>query len=241
MIYSNHIKECNEYAQASPANLKRACQFVLATIQQQLETVPVALTDIAELAEGSRFAWGVKKKGVEYIEANYEQLFFAANSCRHSPNILMGVFLGIPGMALVKAGFLCQIFAGSVGCIDTHNVKLYNIPLNVLRYRYEGSDANKAAKVKRYVELCAGLGGAHFLWSRWCDYVASVRPFNWTDGEEVSQFHVDVITGREDGTIADLFTGLEYEPTFRQEPPRDTEYRVCVCNRIPCECESNEI
>ena len=216
MIYSDHIKECNEFAQASPANLKRAALFVLATIQQQLETVPVALTDYMESGSTSRFAWGAKKKGIEFVEANYQTLYDDAFRRRNDALALMDLFLQIPGMALVKAGFLCQIFAGSVGCIDTHNVKLYNIPLNVLRYRYEGSDANKVARVKRYVELCAGLGGAHFLWSQWCDYLARLRPQNWGDGAEVSQFHVDVITGREDGTIADLFTGIDYEPTFRQ-------------------------
>ena len=217
MNYDNHITACNIYSQASPANFRRAALFVLATVQQQLETVPVALTDICELGMASRFAWGNKAKGVEYLDAEHERLYCSATQQIKNPVALMELFLTIPGMALVKAGFLCQIFAGSVGCIDTHNIKLYNIPVSALRYRYESTHKLNKAKVARYVELCSGLGGAVALWSRWCDYVAKIRPYNWDNGAHVSQFHVDVITGAEDGTITDLFSDVEYEPKFRQE------------------------
>ena len=217
MIYSRDIVLCNEYAQDSADNFKRCALFVLATVQQQLETVPVALTDICELGAASRFAWGHKAEGVEFIESNYGSMYVTARLIvrQGTDAELLTEFLRIPGMALVKAGFLCQIFAGTVGCIDTHNIKLYDIPVSALRYRYENSAECNAAKVTRYVELCNGLGGAHALWSRWCDYVAALRPFNWTDGAEVSQFHLDVITGRESGAITDLFSDIEYEPTFK--------------------------
>lgn len=217
MIYSRDIVLCNEYAQENADNFKRCALFVLATIQQQLETVPVALTDICETSTASRFAWGNKAKGVEYLDDNYQALYDAARVHKADDVLLMDLFLQIPGMALVKAGFLCQIFAGTVGCIDAHNVKLYDIPVSTLRYRYEHSAECNAVKVRRYVELCSSLGGAHALWSRWCDYVAKLRPYNWTDGAEVSRFHLDVITGRESGAITDLFSDVEYEPKFRSE------------------------
>ena len=215
MIYSRDIVLCNEYAQDSADNFKRCALFVLATVQQQLETVPVALTDICELGAASRFAWGNKAKGVTYLDENYRELYDDARARKSDDVILMDLFLKIPGMALVKAGFLCQIFAGTVGCIDTHNIKLYDIPVSALRYRYESSAECNAAKVRRYVELCNGLGGAQALWSRWCDYVADLRPNNWAHGADVSRFHVDVITGRESGAITDLFSDVEYEPTFK--------------------------
>ena len=56
-MYSNHIIACNDFAQACAENFKRSALFVLATVQQQLETVPVALTDIIDKGIGSRFAW----------------------------------------------------------------------------------------------------------------------------------------------------------------------------------------
>ncbi len=217
MIYSRDIVLCNAYAQENPDNFRRCALFVLATVQQQLESVPLALTDICELGTASRFAWGSKSKGVTFLDENYAALWATALSLvrRGDVEALLTEFLRIPGMALVKAGFLCQIFNGTVGCIDTHNIKLYDIPLGALRYGYTASAECNAAKVTRYVELCNGLGGAHALWSRWCDYVAALRPNNWTDGAEVSQFHVDVITGIETGAITDLFSDVEFKPTFK--------------------------
>ncbi len=215
-MYSNHIVACNEFSQACSVNFKRAALFVLATVQQQLETVPVALTDIVENGIGSRFAWGFKSTGVEYLESNFVELYRDAINCKQSANQLLDVFLRVPGLGLVKSGFLCQIFAGTVGCIDTHNIKLYEIPLSALRYNYGSGDTFRKQKRDRYISLCHGLGGSHFLWSHWCDYVAKLRPYNWSDGAEVSQFHFDVISGKETGAIIDLFSSVEFEPTFKQ-------------------------
>ena len=214
MLYSEHIEQCNAFAQGSADNMHRATLFVLATIQQQLETVPAALEDMVEQGTGSRFAWGNKSKGVDYLNKHGNLLYDEAMTCREDPAELLEVFLQVPGFALVKAGFMCQIFAGHVGCIDLHNVKLYDVPRSATRYDPAKPDT-LLRKRERYVALCDGLGGAHALWSRWCDYVADIRPANWTDGFEVSQFHVDVITGRETGAMTDLFSDVEYEPAFR--------------------------
>ena len=217
MIYQDDIRACNAYAQRDADALNRSALFVLATIQQLLETVPVALTDMVERGVLSRFAWGHKAKGVEYLAAHNAEFYRAAIAARDDPVELLHVFLHVPGFALVKAGFLCQIFAGSVGCIDLHNVKIYGVSIGDVRYRLECKPATLAKKRVQYVALCESLGGAAPLWSRWCDYVATLRPKNWADGAEVSKFHIDVITGLETGAIVDLFTDVEYEPTFRQE------------------------
>ncbi len=216
MIYSNDIKACNEFAQTSAVNLKRAALFVLATVQQQLETVPVALTDITEIGTASRFSWGSKKRGIEYLNENIRALFCDAKRFRNNPAQLMRVFLRIPGLGLVKSGFLCQIFAGLVGCIDTHNIKLYEIPLSALRLNYAAKPKSIEKKIAQYISLCEGLGGAYFLWSNWCDFVARLRPYNWQSGAEVSQFHLDVINGTETGAIVDLFSNIDFEPKFKQ-------------------------
>ncbi len=217
MIYLDDIHACNEFAQRDADALKRAALFVLCTIQQQLETVPVALTDMVALGVGSRFAWGHKKKGIKYLDGHASELYRDAIAARDNPVELLDAFLRVPGFALVKAGFLCQIFAGTVGCIDLHNIKLYGVSASAVRYRTDccksGTLANRRA---RYVALCESLGGAPALWSRWCDYVAKIRPANWADGADVSKFHVDVITGIETGATVDLFTGIDYEPTFKQ-------------------------
>jgi len=216
MLYQNDILACNKFAQACADNFKRAALFVLATVQQQLETVPVALTEFESIGTASRFAWGNKKTGIDYLDENSADLYRDAMNCKNDSVELMTVFLRVPGLGLVKAGFLCQIFSGLVGCIDTHNIKLYDIPLSTLRYNYKSKPETQKKKIAKYVSLCNGLGGAVLLWSTWCDFVAALRPYNWANGAEVSKFHFDVISGLETGAIVDLFSDIEFEPTFKQ-------------------------
>lgn len=215
-LYRTDIADCNAHAQASPDNFLRAAFFVLATIQQQLETVPVAVSSIIDSGIASRFAWGNKKRGIAYLHANFETLHADAIKVKNNPCELMAVFLRVPGLGLVKAGFLCQIFSGLVGCIDSHNIKLYDIPLSVLRLTKKEKPETQARKIQKYVALCDGLGGAVLLWSAWCDFVANLRPKNWANGGEVSRFHFDVISGIETGEIVDLFSGVDFAPKFEQ-------------------------
>lgn len=214
MIYSEHIAECNAYSQASPDGLARAVRFVLATIQQQLETVPRMVTEFESMGSQSRYAWGMKRAGLDWLEIHAETLYKIAMANRGHDRELLATFLAVPGLGLVKAGFACQLFNNQVGCIDTHNIKLYGIPLSAVKYNYSLKPETLIAKQQTYVDLCHGLGGSAALWSRWCDYVATVRPHNWDSGYAVSQFHADVITARETGAIVDLFTDISETPRF---------------------------
>ena len=212
--YQDDILACNQIAQTSPATLKRAALFVLATIQQQLETVPGIVADFVALETASRFAFGSKKAGIKYLNKNAAELYRDAMAARGDDAALMAVFLAVPGFGLVKAGFMCSLFAGSVGCIDSHNVKLYGIKLSALRYTAKAKQQTRDAKIDQYIQLCAGLGGAVNLWTRWCDYVAKLRPNNWASGAVVSSFHVDILAGIETGQRVDLFSDLDYDPEF---------------------------
>ena len=216
MLYSEHIEQCNEYAQTGPDELARTVTFVLATIQQQLETVPRIVTEFVELGSASAKAFGSKANGLDWLKHNKGKLYTAAMLTQRKPRKLLNAFLAVPGLGLVKAGFAAQLFANQVGCLDLHNIKLYDIPLSALRYGYKLKPETQRKKQQTYVDLCKALGGSAALWTRWCDYLATLRPNNWANGEEVSQFHVDVVTGKEDGTIVDLFTGIDEQPRFKQ-------------------------
>lgn len=216
-MYHADIKECNEFAQSNAASFKRAALFVVATIQQKLEMTAAIVSDLETLGAASRYAFGFKARSVDYLEAEYQTLYRDAMRARGNPQKLLLIFLRVPGLGVVKAGFLAQIFDNAVGCIDMHNVTLYGIPASALRYDKGLKPRTKRAKRAQYVALCHGLGGSAVLWSAWCDYLATIRPANWSDGAEVSRYHVDVITGRETGAMTDLFTGIDDTPTFRSE------------------------
>jgi hypothetical protein len=211
--YQQHIAQCNQLAQHSPDNLRRAVSFVLATIQQQLETVPDIMADFEQQGSASRFAFGSKATGLDWLQDNAGQLYRDAMAARDNPQQLLQVFLAVPGLGLVKSGFAAQLFAGTVGCIDTHNIKLYGIPLSAIRYGYPKRQQTIDSKLQKYIALCDGIGSSE-LWAAWCQHVAALRPANWQNGLAVSQLHVDCLAGRY--MPADLFTGADFEPRYKR-------------------------
>jgi hypothetical protein len=214
---AKHMTACRQFAQADPANLERTLQFVLATIQQQLETVPGILQDFAEHGRRSPFAFGSKAKGLDFIAEQRDTLFEAAHLAKSDPDQLLAVFLTVPGLGLVKAGFACQLFAGSVGCLDVHNVKLYGLPANSLAFRKTLSEDTQARKRRDYVGMCRSLGGSIELWARWCDYKASLQPDNWERGGwSVSKFHIECLTNEFDHNIL-AFIDSDIERGFERE------------------------
>jgi hypothetical protein len=194
-LYRTDIDSCNAIAQTGPAEFSRALSFVLATIQQRLETVPAIMADFEEHGSRSRYAFGSKAAGLDYLQANRGDLYRDAMACRYDDKALLALFLQVPGLGLVKAGFACQLFAGSVGCIDVHNIKLYDIPLAAIQYGYPKTAAVQTRKQQAYIDLCKGLGGSALLWSAWCDYLAAQRPGRWPAGRAVSEFHVHCLAG----------------------------------------------
>lgn len=191
---AEHITACNEFCQASPANLARMLRFVLSTIQQQLETTPDIVASFEELGSNSIYAFGSKHGGLDYIAEYAEGLFVLATSAPTEQD-LMRIFLTVPGLGLVKAGFACQLFNGTVGCLDTHNIKLYDIPLKTLRFSKKTKQATQDKHINTYVDLCKAIGGPVELWAAWCDYVGQARPVNWQrEGFSVSIFHTEILT-----------------------------------------------
>lgn len=213
--YSEHIARCNAFCQASPENTARMLHFVVATIQQGLETVPVILESFEEEGTSSRFAFGSKRQALKYISEHSETVYADALKARNDPIHLMKVFLRVPGLGTVKAGFACQLFANLVGCLDVHNIKLYSIPRALLRSPKElKTERAQLKRISKYVSYCERLGGSETLWRNWCDYKASLQPLNWDDaGLSVSLFHFECLTNSYQHNIPDLFD-VDYRASF---------------------------
>jgi hypothetical protein len=215
--YSDHIRECNDIVQDSPAGLVRAGLFVLATIQQQLETVPTILRDFETSGSDSPFAFASKAAGIDFLQDHGRTLWRDTVRLQSDPVELQRVYMHIPGMSLVKTGFLVQLATGHVGCLDVHNIALHSIPASIVRpFNVQKVQPKTATRrIETYQEACRDVGGSEFLWRTWCDHVAALRPGNWQDGLEVSALHVDCLTGRERGAMSGLQSGFEFAPKFR--------------------------
>ncbi len=216
--YRNDIRLINDLVQNDLAAFTHMLRFVLATIQQQLETVPDIAEDFERNGTTSTYAFGSKRAGLEYLEGFAHTLYEDALGVCGDPEQLLRVFLRVPGFGIVKAGFAAQLFSNQVGCIDRHNVEVYGVPLSTLRYPKTASPTTQQEHIERYCDLCRGLGGSTRLWAAWCHYVHTLRPGNWRNGGEVSYFHYAVISGSYDTGEAAFFLDLDYQPLFIQGP-----------------------
>ena len=159
---------------------------------------------------------GSASHGLDYLRDNAATLYADAMEARDNPDALLEVFLRVPGLGLAKAGFACQLFAGIVGCLDTHNIKLYGVPMSTLSYNKNAKrDETKARRRQAYLALCERIGGSEKLWRAWCEYKASIAPGNWDNGgESVSALHVECLRREYRHNVPDLFTDTDDRPRF---------------------------
>jgi len=198
-MYKVHAKAVQDYSRLSSDNLADVVLMVVLSIQQPWHSVGDQLKDVRKLGRDSRFIWGNKIKCFDSLQAKkdfiYSQYLAVLNSSKPDDEralSLMNVFLQIDGLGLAKAGFVCQLTAGLVGCIDVHNIRMYNIPKKDLAFSKSiKSKALKDKKISNYVSVCHDIGTEN-LWDTWCSFLAT-KSKKFEDGFHVSKVHYDFL------------------------------------------------
>jgi len=198
-MYATHAKAIQEHVN-SPETFKQCATFVLATIRVPLWsaaacTRSIITADDDAAASFQRVIWGHKRHGIEWLDAHAREYYRAALEAHSSGNevALMDALLCCPGIGLAKAGFLAQLAFGRVGCLDTHNLRMYNIPKTVCRIDANAKQATRERRIAEYLRACEQLGGVAYLWDAWCEYVARTQPGRYSDAEHVSRLHCDAL------------------------------------------------
>ena len=194
-MYNIHAKAVQDYARLSSDNLADVVLMVVLSIQQPWFAIGDQLKDVKVNGLGSRFIWGNKNKTYKSLMARkefiYSQYLAVINSNKLDDDralSLMNVFLQIDGLGMAKAGFLCQLTAGLVGCIDVHNIRIYNISTKDLKLSKSlKSKAIKNRRVMNYISICHDIG-TEKLWDTWCNTIAT-KSKRFEDGFHVSQVH----------------------------------------------------
>ena len=140
-------------------------------------------------------------QALKNLSKKFSKIYFinSSNLTDHAKAIsLMKIFLKIPGLNLPKAGFVCQLVAGLVGCMDIHNIKTYGVDAKSLEYNKNcttsrGIDNNRKKLIK-YINLCHDYGTEN-LWNSWCSLIADKYPRDFVDGNHVSELHYTYLTG----------------------------------------------
>jgi len=196
-MFDTHQKAIGEFARANPANMAKVYTFVIATIQQSIETVPDMTKDMVLLGSASPYAWGFKADAMDFIRDNADMVFHASmaiNANHANPqdaeHELLKFFADLPGLGLAKGGFMVQLCYGLSGCLDSHNLARFNISANdfkASRFKKAKSPALRSDIVQAYHIACHNAGGTRSLWDSWCEYVAGLR--DDLTGYQVSALH----------------------------------------------------
>jgi len=205
-VFKTHNPKINSFAQRNPDNFFMVVMMVSLSIQQKWSLVGEMLSDMTTNKSESIYIWGNKKNTYDYMTTHrhfiYGQMLAILNANNltvHAKSIsLMKIFLKIDGLGLAKAGFLCQLVTGLVGCMDVHNIKTYGVDAKSLTLNKNlksprGIESNRR-KVEKYIVLC-GNYGAENLWNSWCSMIAEKYPEDFVDANHVSEVHYTYLTG----------------------------------------------
>lgn len=201
-MFEEHQPQIGRFARQSPVNMAKVYTFVLATVQQSLHSTPAIMEDIALRGIESRYLWGFKADAYEFLTENMNAVYETSMSLylNHAdPEVarseLLRYFAGLPGLGLVKGGFMVQLCFGYVGCLDTHNIAIFELNDYEFKSSRFKSGKTKTQKklVKSYLSLVDKIGGCDFLWDNWCRYVARKYPERYKSAVCVSRLHVEAI------------------------------------------------
>ena len=196
-MFSTHQSTIADFALGSNVGLERTFRLVLLSIRQPFWKMPQQFKSVDDMGLESPYLFGWKRSGLAFVRANASVLretLKAVPEGYGDAQALLDVAT-VPGLGLVKAGFVLQLVTGSAGCIDTHNMQRFGLNENAFKFGSNASDTLKRKKALAYLDACWKAGGCESLWDGWCDYVAAQQPKHWTDGYAVSKMHETAILG----------------------------------------------
>tara|TARA_R110002050_G_scaffold237099_1_gene373034 strand:- start:474 stop:1094 length:621 start_codon:yes stop_codon:yes gene_type:complete len=203
-MYIQHAKAVQHYAQQSADNMCSVTLMTVLSIRQPWLNIGEQLQDVRTNKLQAKALWGFKKDTYIYLESNkhkmYAQVMAVINSNKTDASkamSLMKIFLRVDGLGMAKAGFMCQLTAGLVGCMDSHNLKMYNLDANDFKLTknlktIKGLEGN-LKKIRNYIQICHEYGTEN-LWNSWCSYL-STKSTKWRDAYHVSEVHYSYLIG----------------------------------------------
>lgn len=200
--FEAHQPIIGRFARQSPEGFARVYKFVLATIQQPLISTPEIVADFEALGSESKWAFGMKGDALnwlaqpgkaEWLHRVAVDTWAAAPNPEDAAQELVSFFAGLPGIGLIKGGFLAQLAFGVGGCLDRHNFARFGFPPSAFKassFKGAKTEGTRRRQVREYLEACRASGGCALLWAEWCEYVAKREPKLYGGAEHVSRLHI---------------------------------------------------
>jgi hypothetical protein len=174
--------------------------IALLSIRMQWVGVGNQLADVRANGRKSKCLWGHKRKGYDYLVENKRVLYRTVRDLRAgriSTRAFIRQWLKVPGLGIVKAGFVAQMTCGKAGCLDMHNIERYGLDVKAFVVPKRVNIADQMAviddTINHYLSVCELCGGTEVLWNGWCMYVANtISTFDGAD--DVSRRHYTYLT-----------------------------------------------
>ena len=194
----------NAYMQKSAHHMQDGIMFVVLSIKTPFHTMYNQMQDYRKHGLSSKYVWGFKKQTLEYLLENRQDLYAELMDLWRRPwqtvadrdKAMMLVLTDVPGLGMVKAGFVMQMMFGRVGCIDVHNSRrFYKVSEKDITFTKMAKDKTKMVKIENYVNICKGHRSTEKLWDSWCDLIADKHCGHFQSGWDVSVYHLESLVG----------------------------------------------
>lgn len=185
-MYRQDVPKIAAFARASPSGTGSVLTFALLSIRQPFASLPRAVEDVKRWGIDSRYLWGWKRLGFDYVCDHEHELWDTLRTADTFDAIdyLAGT---VPGLGIVKGAFVAQMFGHEVACFDSRNLEALEMPARSFREVKALSPANRRRKIAQYVEITRDTGGAAHWWDSWCTGIA---PSLGLSPDGVSRQHV---------------------------------------------------
>lgn len=218
-MFKDHNPIINGYMQANAQQMIDGIMFVVLSVKTPFHTMKMQMDDYRKHGGESKYVWGFKRQTYDYLQEHgqdlYDELmdlhkrtefydkgqpikFVGRQVWSHRDKQMMLVLTDVPGLGVVKAGFVMQMMFGRVGCIDVHNQRrLYSIDPKSLSLTKTAKDPTKLVKIDSYVNICKKNNSTQRLWDQWCEQLTDKRcnKGRFATGNDVSAYHVQALVG----------------------------------------------
>lgn len=201
-MYQRDVALIKDHALRSAGGLYDVIEFVIGTINMPLSRVHLQRESFAKDGLNSKWLSQVKASSLAYARCNAADLHSkvlrildkhdeASLEAAHQATLM---FTDMPGIGMVKAGFIAQMLGMNVACLDRHNITMFGLNENALKLDKSARHDLKVKKVREYVKLCRRKG-SEFYWNAWCEFVAERGGMNKSlpTADDVSKYHSDTV------------------------------------------------
>lgn len=187
-------RDCLDISKAALVDLdvfKNVGSLVLCSIQQPFITMPRQMADLWANGRESKYLFGHKRLGYDFLQVHARRLQRLAFECKASgdlDSLILGL-LETPNLGIVKASFFAQMAIGEGACMDTHNLTRLGLASNAFATPKSLKLDSVHKRIRTYNSIWQNEGDSAYWWNSWCDHLATQTRNKFTSGDMVSRYH----------------------------------------------------